>query len=136
WFRWWAFVGYFALIVVIARLVNQFRMRQLRRKNHALEDLVMARTEEIRAQAKEIETLDKIVEIINREVVLENVLKSILEQGMKLFPKADKAVFLKFDHEQHRTEVLATHGYAPDLFKGIYLSLDEAMRRYSEHAEQ
>jgi signal transduction histidine kinase/DNA-binding response OmpR family regulator/ligand-binding sensor domain-containing protein len=136
WFRWWAFVAYLALIVIIARIVNQFRMRQLKRRNRALEDLVMARTEEIRAQAKEIETLDKIVEIINREVVLENVLKSILEQGMKLFPKADKAVFLKFDHEQHRTEVVATHGYPPDLFKGIYLSLDEAMRRYSEHAEQ
>jgi signal transduction histidine kinase/CheY-like chemotaxis protein/ligand-binding sensor domain-containing protein len=136
WFRWWAILAYIALIVLAARLVNQLRIRQLKRKNRALEDLVMARTEEIRAQAKEIETLDNIVEIINREVVLENVLKSILEQGMKLFPKADKAVFVKFDHEQHRSEVIASHGYAPDLFKGIHLSVDEAMRRYSEHAEQ
>jgi signal transduction histidine kinase/DNA-binding response OmpR family regulator/ligand-binding sensor domain-containing protein len=136
WFRWWAILAYIALIVFAARLVNQLRIRQLERKNRVLEDLVMARTEEIRAQAKEIETLDNIVEIINREVVLENVLKSILEQGMKLFPKADKAVFVKFDHEQHRSEVIASHGYAPDLFKGIHLSLDEAMRRYSEHAEQ
>jgi signal transduction histidine kinase/DNA-binding response OmpR family regulator/ligand-binding sensor domain-containing protein len=136
WFRWWSILAYIALIVLAARLVNHLRIRQLKRKNRALEDLVMARTEEIRAQAKEIETLDNIVEIINREVVLENVLKSILEQGMKLFPKADKAVFVKFDHEQHRTEVIASHGYAPDLFKGISLSLDEAMRRYSEHAEQ
>jgi signal transduction histidine kinase/DNA-binding response OmpR family regulator/ligand-binding sensor domain-containing protein len=136
WLRWWAILGYLVLIVLLAHLANRFRVRQLRRKNRALEETVMARTEEIRTQAKEIETLDKMVEIINREVVLENVLKSILEQGMKLFPTADKAVFLRFDHEQRRTEVLATSGYAPDAFKGIYLSLEEAMRRYSEHAEQ
>jgi len=136
WFRWWAVIAYIALIVLIARLVNQIRIAQLRRKNRALEDLVMARTEEIRAQAKEIETLDKMVEVINREVALENVLKSILDQGMNLFPNADKAVFVKFDHEQHRSEVVASTGYAPDLFKGVHLSLDEAMRRYSEHAEQ
>src|SRR5438552_19100056 len=52
-----------------------------------------------------VDDLDNIVEIINREVVLENVLKSILEQGMKRFQKADKAVFVKFDHEQHGSEV-------------------------------
>jgi len=136
WFRWWAVIAWLALIVLIARLVNQIRIAQLKRKNRALEDLVMTRTEEIRAQAKEIETLDTIVEIINREVVLENVLKSILEQSVKLFPKADKAVFVRFDHDQQRTEIVAAHGYSLDMFKGISLSLDEAMRRYSEHSEQ
>src|ERR1051326_8036901 len=136
WFRWWAVIAWIALIVLVARLANQLRIAQLKRKNRALEDLVMTRTEEIRAQAKEIETLDTIVEIINREVVLENVLKSILEQSVKLFPKADKAVFVKFDHDQQRTEIVAAHGYSLDMFKGISLTLDEAMRRYSEHSEQ
>jgi len=136
WFRWWAILAYIALVVLAARLANQLRIRQLQRKNRVLEDLVMARTEEIRAQAKEIETLDNIVEIINREVVLESVLKSILEQTMKLFPKAEKAIFVRFDHEQQRTEVVAAQGYPPDMFKGLKLTVDEAMRRYSEHAEQ
>jgi signal transduction histidine kinase/CheY-like chemotaxis protein len=69
-------------------------------------------------------------------VVLENVLQRILEQGMKLFPQAEKAIFLKFDHELHRTEVIASSGYEPDAFRGMSLSFEEAMRRYSETAEQ
>jgi signal transduction histidine kinase/DNA-binding response OmpR family regulator/ligand-binding sensor domain-containing protein len=136
WFRWWALVLYIALVVVIAHIANHFRVRRLTRLNRALEDLVMARTEEIRAQASELETIDNIVEVINREVVFENVLRSILEQGMKLFPNAEKAAFLRFDHEQKRTEVIAVSGYEPEQFKGMSLSVEEAMQRYSERAQQ
>jgi signal transduction histidine kinase/DNA-binding response OmpR family regulator/ligand-binding sensor domain-containing protein len=136
WLRWWACLGYLGLIFLIGHLVNRLRVAQLKRKNRMLEDLVLSRTEEIRNQARELETLDRIVEVINREVMLENVLKSILEQGLRLFPQAEKAVFLKFDHEQHRTEVVAVSGYDPELFRGVNFSLEEAMSRYSERAEQ
>jgi signal transduction histidine kinase/CheY-like chemotaxis protein/ligand-binding sensor domain-containing protein len=134
--RWWAVLLYVLAIAVALWLSNRWRTRQLKRKNRMLEDLVMTRTEEIRAQAGELETLDRIVELINREVGLENVLKSILAQGMKLFPQAQKAVFLKFDHETQRTEVINVSGYDPDPFNGMSLSFEEAMRRYSERAEQ
>jgi signal transduction histidine kinase/CheY-like chemotaxis protein/ligand-binding sensor domain-containing protein len=134
--RWWAVLLYALAIAAALWLSNRWRMRQLKRKNRMLEDLVMKRTEEIRAQAGELETLDRIVEVINREVVLENVLKSILAQGMKLFPQAQKAVFLKFDHETRRTEVINVSGYDPDPFNGSSLTFEEAMSRYSERAEQ
>ncbi|HEX9986216.1 MAG TPA: response regulator [Thermoanaerobaculia bacterium] len=134
--QWWAALLYVCLAAVAIWLLQRWRMAQLKRRNRVLEDLVMTRTEEIRTQARELETVDKIVEVINREVVLENVLKAILEQGMKLFPQAEKAVFLKFDHELQRTEVAAVSGYDADLFKGVSLSFEEAMRRYSERAEQ
>jgi signal transduction histidine kinase/DNA-binding response OmpR family regulator/ligand-binding sensor domain-containing protein len=134
--RWWAVLCYLAALVVALWLLNRWRTRNLKRKNRVLEDLVLARTEEIRAQAREIDTLDRIVEVINREVALENVLKSILEQGMKLFPQAEKGVFLKFDHETRRIEAVAVSGYDPDPFRGMTLSFEEAMRRYSERAEQ
>ena len=136
WLRWWAVIGYLVLLALAILLSNRWRMKQLQTKNRVLEDLVMARTEEIRAQARELETLDRIVEVINREVVLENVLRSIVEQAMKLFPQAEKAAFLKFDHETRRTEVIAVAGYSPDVFKGVSLSFEEAMQRYSQHAEQ
>jgi signal transduction histidine kinase/ligand-binding sensor domain-containing protein/CheY-like chemotaxis protein len=136
WLRWWSILGYLAFILLAGHLINRFRVRHLQRSNRALEALVHARTEEIRAQAREIETLDNIVEIINREVMLENVLHAILDQGMKLFPKAEKAVFLRLDYEQRRTEIVATAGYEPDVFKGVTLSPEEALRRYSQHAEQ
>jgi signal transduction histidine kinase/CheY-like chemotaxis protein/ligand-binding sensor domain-containing protein len=136
WLRWWAVLLYVVALLIAAWSSNRWRTRQLKRKNRILEDLVMTRTEEIRAQAGELETLDRIVEVINREVVLENVLKSILLQGMRLFPQAEKAVFLKFDHETRRTEVINVSGYDPDPFNGMSLSFEEAMRRYSERAEQ
>ncbi|HEY0159707.1 MAG TPA: response regulator [Thermoanaerobaculia bacterium] len=136
WLRWWAVLAYVAALALALLLTNRWRTRHLKRKNRILEDLVMARTEEIRAQAREIETLDRIVEVINREVVLENVLRSIVTQGMKLFPQAEKGVFLKFDHETRRTEAIAVAGYEDDPFRGRSLSFEEAMRRYSERAEQ
>ncbi|MGN6186949.1 MAG: ligand-binding sensor domain-containing protein, partial [Thermoanaerobaculia bacterium] len=136
WMRWWAVLAYVALFGVALWQLNRWRMRQLQRKNRALEDLVLTRTEEIRAQARELETLDRIVEVVNREVVLENVLKTLLEQCMHLFPQAEKGVFLMFDHETRRTEVAASSGYDPELFRGVSMSFEETMRRYSEHAQQ
>ncbi len=136
WLRWWAVLAYLAAVVAAAWAINRWRMRQLQRKNRALEDLVLARTEEIRAQARELETLDRIVEVINREVSLENVLRSVLEQGMKLFPNAEKGVFLMFDPDTRRTEVVGVAGYDPQMFRGLSLSFEEAMQRYSGRAEQ
>ncbi|MBV8517581.1 MAG: response regulator [Acidobacteria bacterium] len=136
WLRWWAALLYAALVVWLLWLTNRYRTRQLKRKNRVLEDLVLARTAEIRAQARELETLDRIVEVINREVVLENVLKSILDQGMKLFPQAEKGVFIRFDEQTGRTEAIAYSGYDADFFRGISMTFEETMRRYSERAEQ
>jgi signal transduction histidine kinase/DNA-binding response OmpR family regulator/ligand-binding sensor domain-containing protein len=134
--RWWAGLLYLAALIAVLWLAQRFRMSQLKRKNRVLEDLVMQRTEEIRAQARELETLDRMVDVINREVVFENVVKSILEETMRLFPQAEKGTFLRFDHETRRTEVVAAHGYASDAFKGVSLTFEEAMQRYSERAEQ
>jgi len=136
WLRWWAFLAYILVIYVGGHFINRLRLRQLKRKNRVLEDLVLARTEEIRAQAHELESIDRMVEVINREVALENVLKSILEQGLRVFPQAEKGAFIRFDHEMQRTEVVAVSGYDFELFRGISMSLEEAMRRYSERAEQ
>src|SRR5207248_3481660 len=128
WLRWWALIGYVALIVAVASLANRLRVRRLSRRNRELEAIVSARTHEL-------EALDKMVEIINRELVLENVLKSLLEQGMKLFPQADASVFIQFDHEHKRTEVVAVLGYEIAAFRGVKLTPEEATRRYSERAE-
>jgi signal transduction histidine kinase/DNA-binding response OmpR family regulator len=103
-------------------------VNRLRRRNRELEDIVSARTHEL-------EALDKMVEIINRELMLENVFRSLLEQGMKLFPQAGAAAFLQFDHERHSTAVVAELGYDAESFLDVRLTPDEATRRYSERAE-
>ena len=136
WLRWWAALAYLGAIALALWAYNLWRTRQLQQRNRALEDLVLARTEEIRAQARELETLDRMVEVVNREVRLENVLRTVLEEGMKLFPNAEKGVFLMFDEETRRSEVVGVAGYDPELFRGVSLSFEEAIQRYSERAEQ
>ena len=136
WLRWWAFLGYVGFIVLAGWTIQRLRTRQLQRRNRALEDLVLARTEEIRTQAHELETIDTIVEIINRELAVENVLQSILEQGMRLLPQAQKAAFLQLDHERNRSDVVAVSGWDAKLFENVGLTPDEAVRRYSENAEE
>ena len=136
WLRWWAALGYVVLLLALLSLFNRLRTTKLAARNRSLEALISQRTEEIRRQAEAMETMDNIVRLINREVALEDVLKSILEEGRRLFPRADAAVYLRFDHERGRTEVVAVSGYDPSLFAGIYLSRQEAIRRYTERAVQ
>ncbi|HYM59544.1 MAG TPA: response regulator [Thermoanaerobaculia bacterium] len=136
WLRWWAFLGYLAVLFATISLLGRLRMLRLKRRNRLLEDLVLARTDEIRAQARELESLDRMVQVINREVGLENVFQSILEQGMKLFPQAEKGSFLALDHERRRCQVLAVSGYSRNPSEMLDLSIDEAIKRYSEGAEE
>src|SRR5438067_5616569 len=136
WLTWWAFLVYVGAVVLFANVVNRWRVRNLQRKNRELAVVVDARTEEIRAQARELEALDRMVEAINRELIVENVLKSLLEQGMRLFPQAAKATFLQFNYDTGRVEVGAVLGYELDEFRDVDSSIETARRRYSEHAER
>jgi signal transduction histidine kinase/DNA-binding response OmpR family regulator/ligand-binding sensor domain-containing protein len=128
WLRWWAMIAYAAAVVALASVANRLRVRRLRRRNRELEDIVSARTHEL-------EALDRMVEIINRELVLENVFRALLDQGTKLFPQTEAAAFLQFDHDRHCTEVVAELGYDQESFSDVRLTPEEATRRYSERAE-
>jgi len=135
WLTWWAWIGYVAIVVLIATVVNRVRVRHLKRRNRDLEAVIDRRTEQIRAQTKELEALDRIVEIINRELVPENVLKTLLEQGMHLLPAAEKAAFLQFDYERRRAVVTAVSGYDIEYFRNIELTIEQATKRYTDKAE-
>jgi signal transduction histidine kinase/DNA-binding response OmpR family regulator/ligand-binding sensor domain-containing protein len=135
WLTWWAFLLYLGAFVLFAGAVNRWRVRNLQRKNRELAVLVDARTGEIRAQARELEALDRMVEAINRELIVENVLTSLLEQCLQLFPHAEKATFLQFNHETGRVEVGAVIGYDAADFRGIDSTFDAVRRRFTEHAE-
>src|SRR6185436_18307952 len=123
WLTWWAWLLYIGAVVLFANVANRWRVGNLQRKNRELEAVVGARTEEIRAQARELEALDLMVQAINRELVVENVLKRLLEQGMKLFPQAEKATFLQFNSDTGRVEIGAVLGseLAELLDEGVYV---------------
>ncbi|HVT44575.1 MAG TPA: response regulator [Thermoanaerobaculia bacterium] len=136
WFRWWAWLAYLAILATAGWLFQRHRTRKLAWKNRELATLIDDRTAEISSRTEELETFDRIVRVINREVAFENLLQALLEQAIVLFPHAEKAAFLLFDHQRQTSEVAAVLGYDLELFRNIAFSPEEALRRYSEHAEQ
>jgi signal transduction histidine kinase len=139
---WARALGITAVTVLIVGFVR-LRTQNLKKESRRLEKLVEQRTSEIRdretevrAQAEELQTLDETVKAINREVGLKQVLHTLLEQGMKLFPKAEKGTFLIRDLHTDRFVFAAHQGYSPDELKAVTLSEEDVMQRYAEGTER
>lgn len=136
WLRWWA-VGVWVLGLVGAGWgLTAARTRRLKGRARALEELVAEHTAEIRVHLRELETLDRIVEIINREVALDRVMEAVLQHGLALVPQASRALFLLRDPEGGQFEILAssTGSRTPEI--GTVVSVDDAMRRYTAGGEE
>ncbi len=130
WARWWSLLVWILVFVGTLVLYNRFRTVSLARQNAHLEETVNQRTAEIATQAMEIDTLDRIVQIINQEVEFEKVLHALLEQGMVLFPEAERGGALIYDHERGTMTIPTAIGYAPEVLSKIRLSAADARRRY------
>lgn len=137
WYRaWWAYLAYVLLAGGLVVGVVRVRTSQLHAQGRELERTINQRTEEIRQQAAELETLDDIVKVINREVDFDSVLNTLLEQGLKLLPQADRAAFLVRDQETGLFRYSAVIGGDIALFEGIALKEPEVVERYSEGTRQ
>jgi len=137
WYRtWWAYLFYLGALALSVYGFIKYRTRQLEQRSRALEKTVQQRTEEIRQQADELETLDGIVKVINQEVALGNVLRSLLNQGLKLFPQAEKASVLVFDHQQECFKFVAAAGYDLDAMQEITFTPEQMTRRYLTGSEK
>ena len=139
---WARSLGVTALVVLLVGFVS-LRTQKLKNESRRLEKVVEDRTREIRdreaevrAQAQELQTLDETVKAINREVGLKNVLHALLEQGMKLFPNAQKGTFLIRDLHTDRFVFAAHQGYADGQLKHVTLSEEDVMQRYAEGTER
>jgi signal transduction histidine kinase/DNA-binding response OmpR family regulator/ligand-binding sensor domain-containing protein len=131
WERWWALLIWGLLFATILVAYNRFHTYQLAVQNARLEQTVSERTAEIAAQAMEIDTLDRIVQVINREVEFERVLGALLEQGMILFPEAQKGATLILDHERGTIGIPSAQGYDPETLSKIRFSARDAEKRYA-----
>ncbi len=137
WYRsWWAYLIYFGLAALGVYGLIKYRTQQLVQRSRALEEIVQQRTEKIRQQTEELETLDDIVKKINREVDLENVLRSLLEQGLKLFPQAEKASVLLYDANSGLFKFAAAAGYDLERMKDIAFTPAQLAQRYTAGSEQ
>jgi signal transduction histidine kinase/CheY-like chemotaxis protein/ligand-binding sensor domain-containing protein len=132
WRTWWALAALAILLALSVTLFLKQRTRQLQARNRELLQTVASRTSELRAQAHELAMLDGIVEAMNRETSLDRLLHALLVQGAKLLPQAEKGVMLVIDRDHDEAIVEATLGYELDRFVGLDLSIDDAVRRYSD----
>jgi ligand-binding sensor domain-containing protein/signal transduction histidine kinase len=132
WFR----IAGLLLALCLLMSVYRNRTKSIEQQNKKLEQLVAERTEDLRRQTQELETLDKIVNLINRELVLERVFNSLLRQGIKLQPKANKAVLLIYDQNLGRFKFAAVSGYDPQTFHSLTFTREEILDRYSSGSKE
>ena len=101
-----------------------------------LHQLVEEQTQDLLDRNEELETLERIIQSINREFRMEKLLHAIMENAMELFPNAEKGGFLVFDRKADGFRIVAAKGYEIELIENTFLSYEEALARYTEGAEQ
>jgi PAS domain S-box-containing protein len=87
-------------------------------------------------RTSELETIDAIVKIVNREVELEKLISSMVEQGMKILPQAEKAVVFVGNRADGVYRIVSDIGY--DSYHGgrLEFTQEELTLRYVAAAEE
>jgi signal transduction histidine kinase len=129
---------------------EQKLVRTLKESERVLEEKVKERTkelndknifltktsEELKESAQELDTLNNIVKIINREVEFGNVMNALLEQGLKLFPQAQNGAALIFDIDTERFQFVASVGYPLDVLDKTTMTEKEINDTFSQISEE
>lgn len=122
--------------VAVAYSLYKSRTNNVKQRNRQLELLVQQRTEKIQQQTQELETLDRIVNLINRELVLDRVFDALLRQAMVLLPKSEKSILLTFDEKAGCYRFSAVSGYDLPSYKEISFTRDEILDLYAHKSEE
>jgi signal transduction histidine kinase/ligand-binding sensor domain-containing protein len=132
--RWWSVLTILAAAILAVAIIDSARTRRLVRRTRSLEQLVEDRTSQVLRHVRVMETLDRIVETVNREVELTRVMEALLNQGLVLLPRATRGAFLVRDPDSQRFEVAVATGWEDELAPGGTVSADEARRRFTAGA--
>ncbi len=128
WRTWPAYALYGLLLLGGVGSVEYVRARGKRR--------LMAKNQELAARNQELRTLDEIVKAINRELDLDAFFDAILQQGLRLFPRAEKGGFLIWDAEIGRFRIAAAAGYDEEVVRRITFTRAEMVRRYTSGSQK
>ena len=90
----------------------------------------------IRKQAQELETVDRLVRVINNAEDLEKLFKALLEQTVNFIPQAEKAAVFLLDRKSNQFNVAFTTGYNVKDLDKIVFSPDELKKRYTERSNE
>jgi len=132
WFR----IFFVLAAITLLYTINRVRSRSIQLRDKELELMVQQRTEKIQQQAQELETLDRIVNLISRELVLDRLFNALLQQGLKLQSKADKGILLILDEKAGCFRFAAVVGYDLPFYREIHFTREEILGLYASQSEQ
>lgn len=125
---WFTLIIILSLMGLIAFFLGM-RIKNLRKREKELEYMVMERT-------AELETTDRIVANINKEIDFNKLSRVLLNQTLTLFPQAEKGVVLILNTVKKKFEPVASKGYNKNNISKISLTWDEAVNRYTKGGEE
>jgi len=133
-FTWWAYTLYGLMFAIGIFVVDRFQRGRLIKVERNRATLREAKL--IKKQAEELETVDRLVRIINRADDLERLFNSLLIQTISFIPQAEKAAIFLLDHNDNMFHVAYTLGYEVADHGDITFSHEDLRKRYTENSNE
>ena len=119
-----AFIGGFVLVLLlIVMVMNRY---QLKRRSEA----------DYRQRTQDLEIIDRLVTLINREVSLEQLYRSLLDQTRVIFPNADTAAILMYDETTGGFRVISSFGMDIEQARSLVLAAPVLSGEWIEQVER
>ncbi len=131
---WWAYTLYALILILVIFITDRIMRHKI--INRERDRAKLREAELIKRQAQELETVDRLVRVINNAEDLEKLFKSLLEQTVSFIPQAEKAAVFLLDRKSSRFNVAFTSGYEVKDLDKITFSPDELKRRYTETSNE
>ena len=131
---WWAYSIYTLLIIFGIYGTDKVMRRRVIKKER--DKAKLREAELIKKQAEELETVDKLVRVINNAENLETLFTSLLQQTIQFIPQAEKAAVFLLDHKDNLFQVAFTYGYEVSNLSRISFLPEELKRRYTENSNE
>jgi len=131
---WWAFAFYVLLLGSGIFIID--RIMRYKIINRERDRAMLREAELIKRQAQELETVDRLVRVINNAEDLEKLFKALLEQTVNFIPQAEKAAVFLLDRKSNQFNVAYTSGYEVEDLDKISFTPDELKKRYTETSNE
>ncbi len=131
---WWAYILYAILLFIGVFVTDRIMRRRVINKERNQAKLNEA--ELIKKQASELETVDRLVKVINRAENLDQLFNSLLEQTFTVIPQGEKAAVFLLDKKYNLFRVAFTEGYKVRELEKVVFTPEELKKRYTQSSEE